>query len=34
MELQEYNFQLVHKPSSSQKKVDALSKTRLHSGEK
>jgi len=25
-ELQEYNFQLVHKPGSSQKKVDALSR--------
>ena len=30
-ELQEYNFQLVHKPSSSQKKVDALSRRPDHS---
>jgi len=30
-ELQEYNFQLVHKPRSSQKKVDALSRRPDHS---
>jgi len=30
-ELQEYNFQLVHKPSSLQKKVDALSRRPDHS---
>jgi len=30
-ELQEYNFQLVHKPGSSQKKVDALSRRPDHS---
>jgi len=29
-ELQEYNFQLVHKPGSSQKKVDALSRRLDH----
>jgi len=33
-ELQEYNFQLVHKPSSSQKKVNALSRRLDHSQEK
>jgi len=30
-ELQEYNFQLVHKPGNSQKKVDALSRRLDHS---
>ena len=30
-ELQEYDFQLVHKPSNSQKKVDALSRRPDHS---
>ena len=30
-ELQEYNFQLVHKPRSSQKKVDTLSRRPDHS---
>jgi len=30
-ELQEYNFQLVHKPGSSQKKVDMLSRKPDHS---
>jgi len=30
-ELQEYNFQLVHKPSNSQKKVDVLSRRLDHS---
>ena len=33
-ELQEYNFQLVHKPRSSQKKVDVLSRRPDHSQEK
>jgi len=31
-ELQEYDFQLIHKPSSSQKKVDTLSR-RLNHGQ-
>jgi len=30
-ELQEYNFQLVHKPGNSQKKVDVLSRRPDHS---
>ena len=30
-ELQEYNFQLVHKPSSLQKKIDILSRRPDHS---
>ena len=29
-ELQEYNFQLVHKPGNTQKKVDTLSKRPDH----
>jgi len=29
-ELQEYDFQLIHKPDSSQKKVDALSRRPDH----
>jgi len=33
-ELQEYNFQLVHKPRSSQKKVDTLSRRPDYSQEK
>jgi len=33
-ELQEYNFQLIHKPSNSQKKVDVLSRRPDHSQEK
>jgi len=31
IKLQEYNFQLVHKPSNSQKKVDVLSRRLDHS---
>jgi len=30
-ELQEYNFQLVHKPRSSQKKIDVLFRRPDHS---
>jgi len=30
-ELQEYDFQLVHKPGNSQKKVDVLSRRPDHS---
>ena len=33
-ELQEYNFQLVHKPNNSQKKVDTLSRRLDHSQKK
>jgi len=30
MELQEYNFQLIYKPGSSQKKIDVLSQRPDH----
>jgi len=33
-ELQEYDFQLMYKPGSSQKKVDVLSRRPDHSQEK
>jgi len=33
-ELQEYNFQFIHKPSSSQKKIDALSYKLDHTQDK
>jgi len=33
-ELQEYNFQLVHKPGNTQKKVDTLSKRPDHNQRK